>query len=205
MSCKGCLASSATLLVLLLLVCGIGVLTVGQFLTTIDTVSSADAIVVLSGDSEDFARTEQAAHLFHKGYAPMMVLSTSSSKYAGLPCSPAQQSLAVARSQGVSADAVILISDAESTYEEAVKLRRLAQQRDWHRLIIVTDLFHTRRASRTFRTLLPDVTIYVTAAPNPEYDPRRWWRTEDGLVLVFSEVIKLAFYWVKYGIAPIGI
>jgi len=76
----------------------------------------------------------------------------------------------------------------------------------------VTDLFHTRRAARTFRTLLPDTTIYacpepsrrISAAPDPNVDASRWWQTEEGLVAVFNEVIKLVFYWVRYGIAPVG-
>ena len=68
----------------------------------------------------------------------------------------------------------------------------------------MTDLFHTRRAARTFRGLLPDTTIYLSAAPDPNYDASRWWQTEEGLVAVFNEVIKLVFYWARYGIAPVG-
>jgi hypothetical protein len=70
--------------------------------------------------------------------------------------------------------------------------------------ILVTDLFHTRRAARTFRTLLPDTAIYVNAAPDPRYHAGRWWQNEEGLVAVVNEVIKLAFYWAKYGITPVG-
>ena len=68
----------------------------------------------------------------------------------------------------------------------------------------MTDLFHTRRAARTFRALLPDTTIYLSAAPDPNYDASHWWQTEEGLIAVFNEVLKLAFYWVRFGIAPIG-
>ena len=57
----------------------------------------------------------------------------------------------------------------------------------------MTDPFHTRRAARTFRTLLPDTSIYVSAASDPRYHASRWWRTENSLVRVFNEVIKLAF------------
>ena len=124
---------------------------------------------------------------------------------ADLPCSRAQLTLQVARTLGLPADAATLIYDARSTYEEAVELRRLAQQHGWRSLIVVTDPFHTRRAGRTFRTLLPDVTISVSAAPDPYYEADRWWQDEYSLVAVFSEVIKLAFYWAKHGIAPVGI
>jgi len=43
-----------------------------------------------------------------------------------------------------------------------------------------------------------------SAAPDPDYDAGRWWQTEEGLVAAFNEVIKLVFYWAKYGITPFG-
>ena len=59
-----------------------------------------------------------------------------------------------------------------------------------------------RRAALTFRKLLPGGTVYLRAPPDPEYDASRWWRTEQGLIAVFTEVIKLGFYWARYGITP---
>jgi len=183
---------------------GILAITVGHFLTTVDKVSQADAIVVLGGEESDFFRVQQAMTLFNEGYAPVVVFSGGTLKDAGLACSSAQLSLEAAQKLGLPTDTTIIADSAESTYDEAVNLRRLAQQHRWHSLIVVTDLFHTRRAARTFRTLLPDTTIYLSAAPNPQYDAGRWWQTEEGLVAVFNEVLKLVFYWAKYSITPIG-
>jgi len=42
----------------------------------------------------------------------------------------------------------------------------------------------------------------VSADPNPLYDLPRWWRTKDGLVVVFNGYFKLAFYGFEYDIAP---
>lgn len=204
MNTRGCLLASVTFLLAIVLISGITALTIGHFLTTSDTLSPADAIVVLSDGNNDFMRVEHGAHLFHEQYAPTLVLSNDATRYTALPCSPVQQSLAVAQVQGVPAGAVVVITGATSTYDEALQLRRQAQKHNWHSLILVTDPYHTRRAVRTFRTLLPDTTIYVSAAPNPDYIPSRWWQTEDGLVSTFNEILKLAFYWAKYGIAPVG-
>jgi len=134
----------------------------------------------------------------------VVVFSGGTMQSAGLACSSAQLSLEAAQQLGLPAGAAIIASGAQSTYDEAVNLRRLVQQHRWQSLIIVTDLFHTRRAARTFRTLLPDTTIYLSAAPDPRYDAGRWWQNEHSLVAVFNEVIKLGFYWVRYGIAPVG-
>jgi len=212
-NCKGCLLSSIALLLAALLVLGVFTITAGHFLTAVDAFSQADAIVVLGGDGGNFFRVQQGVALFNQGYAPLVVFSGGvSQKDAGLACSSAELSLEAAQELGLPDGAAIIASGAQSTYDEAVNLRRLAQQHHWHSLIIVTDLFHTRRAARTFRTLLPDTTIYacpepsrrVSAAPDPNVDAARWWRTEEGLVAVFNEVIKLGFYWARYGIAPVG-
>ena len=204
-NCKGCLFAGIALLLGGLLALGVFTITVGHFLTAVDAFSQADAIVVLGGDGGNFFRVQQAVDLFNKGYAPLVVFSGGISlKDAGLACSSVQLSLEAAQQLGLPAEATIIADDAQSTYDEALNLSRLAQQHRWHSLIVVTDLFHTRRAARTFRTLLPDTTIYLSAAPDPNVDASRWWHTEEGLVAVLNEVIKLAFYWARYGIAPVG-
>ena len=147
---------------------------------------------------------QHAVQLFNEGRAPVVVFSGGTLKDAGIACSSAQLSLEAAQELGLPPGAAITASGAQSTYDEAMNISRLAQQHRWHSLIIVTDLFHTRRVARTFRTLLPDTTIYLSAAPDPNYDAGRWWQTEEGLVGVFNEVLKLAFYWARYGIAPVG-
>jgi len=204
MNCKGCFLSGVALLLGGLLTLGVFTITAGHFLTTVDAVSQTDAVVVLGGDGGDFFRVQQGVGLFNEGYAPVVVFSGGTLKDAGIACSSAQLSLEAAQQLGLPADATIIADGAQSTYDEAVNIRRLAQQHGWHSLILVTDLFHTRRAARTFRALLPDTTIYVSPAPDPDYDASRWWRTEEGLIAVFNEVLKLGFYWARYGITPFG-
>ena len=201
-NCKRCLLASTALLLSGLMALGVFTITVGHLLTAVDALPQADAIVVLGGDVN---RVQHAVDLFNEGYAPVVVFSGGTLKDAGLACSSAQLSLEAAQELGLPTEATIIASGAHSTYEEAGNLGRLSQQHRWHSLIMVTDLFHTRRAGRTFRTLLPHTTIYLSAAPDPNIDASRWWQTEEGLVSVFNEVIKLAFYWAKYGITPFEI
>jgi uncharacterized SAM-binding protein YcdF (DUF218 family) len=174
-----------------------------RFLVSQDSLSPADAIVVLGGEDHGFPRTRHALDLFRAGYAPTLVFSGGTLKDAGLACSSAQLSLEAAQQLGLPAGSAVIAPEAQSTYDEALNLRALAREHKWQTLILVTDAFHTRRAARTFRTLLPDTAIQVSAPPDPRYDPARWWRTEDGLVSVFNELIKLGFYWANYGVRPI--
>jgi len=194
MNCKGCLLAGVAILLVGLLALGVFTITAGHFLATEDALSQTDAIVVLGGDGGSFFRVQQGVDLFNGGCAPVVVFSGGTLKDAGIACSSAQLSLEAAQELGLPTDAAIIASSSQSTYDEAVNIRRLAHQHRWHSLIVVTDLFHTRRAARTFRTLLPDTTIYacpepsrrVSAAPAPNLDASRWWQTEEGLVAVFN-------------------
>jgi uncharacterized SAM-binding protein YcdF (DUF218 family) len=183
-----------------LLVAGLLVVAAGRFPVATDMLSRADAIVVLGGGHQ--SRAQHAVALFEGGYAPVVVFSGGTERSVGLACSSAQLSLEAAQELGLPEGAALIADGAQSTYDEAVNLRQLTAEQGWSSLIVVTDPLHTRRAGRTFRTLLPDVTIYVSAVPDPRYDPARWWQSEHGLVGVFNETIKLGFYWGKYGIAP---
>jgi uncharacterized SAM-binding protein YcdF (DUF218 family) len=174
--------------------------TAGRLLVASDTFSHADAIIVLGGGSAN--RAEHAVDLYERDYAPLVVFSGGTLRSAGLACSSALLSLETAKQLGLPDEAIVIADEAQSTYDEAVNLRRLSGDRGWRSLIVVTDPFHTRRAARTFRTLLSEVIVYVSAAPNPNQGAVRWWQNEHGLVAVPSEVIKLVFYWCRYGIVP---
>ena len=184
-----------------LLAVAVFALAAGRFVVATDPPARADAIVVLGGGHPFRARHAVALH--DRGYAPLVVFSGSTFKDVGLACSEALLSLEAARALGLPEDAALVVEGATSTYQEAAALSALARERGWRALIVVTDAYHTRRAGRTFRALLPGTTVYVSAAPNPKVDLDRWWQTERGLTAVVNEMIKLAFYWAKYGIAPL--
>ena len=202
MSLKGCLLYNGSLLLLSAIVVGVCLWAIGPFLINTNSPAHGDAILVLGGEGSDFPRTQEAIRLYQAGYAPVVIFSGGTMLGAGLACSSTQLSLEAAQQLGFPASAVLLAPEAQSTYDEAVNLRQLSRQHGWRSLILVTDPFHTRRTSRIFHTLLPDVTLYTVPTPNPRYDTVRWWQSEEGLLAVFSEVIKMGFYWAKYGIAP---
>jgi uncharacterized SAM-binding protein YcdF (DUF218 family) len=198
--CRGCLVLAAGLVLALVVALAAFAWGAGRFLTVDGTLAPADAIVVLGGGVP--GRAHHAVDLFSQGYAPLVVFSGGTLENTGLACSSAQLSLEAAQALGLPPGAALLAPEAQSTYDEAVNLQQMAGERGWQRLIVVTDPFHTRRAARTFRSLLPGVAISISAAPNPTCDPTRWWSSEDGLVTVVNESLKLGFYWLKYGISP---
>lgn len=197
---RGCLLSAALHLLAGLIAVGVFALVVGPVLIQSDALAPADAIVILGGGRPN--RPEHGVALYEAGYAPRVVFSGGKLYEVGLDCSSALLSLEDARRLGLPDGAALIAEEAQSTYDEAVNLSRLAREQGWRSLIVVTDPFHTRRAGRTFRALLPGVTITTSAAPEPDHDPARWWANERGLLAVVDETIKLGFYWIRYGIAP---
>lgn len=176
----------------------------GAWLVTADPPQPVDAIVILGGEGRNSLRTRHALDLYAAGAAPRVVFSGGTIQSAGLACSSAQMSLDAARQLGLPPGVALIAPEAQSTYDEAVNLASLAESEGWQRLLLVTAPYHTRRAARTFRALLPDRTVLVAAAPDPDFHPERWWDEEESLLAVVQELLKLSFYWRQYGIAPFG-
>jgi uncharacterized SAM-binding protein YcdF (DUF218 family) len=133
----------------------------------------------------------------------VVVFTDATYKDAGLACSSAPLDIDAAQALGLPGDAAVITDDeVASTYDEAVAVRALVVEHHWQTLIVVTDPFHTRRAVATFRALIPGVTITASATPDADYDPQHWWRSEEGVMAVITEMVKLVFYWITYGIAP---
>lgn len=203
MSRIGCLLAAALHLLGGLLMVSVFAAFAGRLLVANDPSVAADAIVVLGGEMNP-TRSAHAVRLYEDGRAPVVVFSGGEYKDLGIECSSARISLAAAEAIGLPEGVAIIAPEAQSTYDEAINLHKMVEERGWDSLVVVTDPFHTRRAARTFRTVLPETAIYMSAAPNPVHDPVLWWCSEVGLSSVLNELIKLGFYWVMYGIVPFG-
>jgi len=186
----------------MLLALALFVANLGSFVVQDQAPIHADAIVVLGGGGSP--RTQHAVDLYRQGYAPLVVFSGGAAPSAGAASSSARRAQAAAVQMGLPERAALLAPDAQSTYDEAVNLAHMAARYGWRSLLIVTDPPHTRRAGVTFRAMAPALTIGVSAAPAPAYDPAHWGQQPSSVRYVVSEVIKLGFYWVWYGISPFG-
>ena len=204
MASKRCIAAVAVLLSVTVLAYLLVGWRIGYFLDASEPVAQSDAIVVLEGEGSGFMRTRHALDLYAAGQAPLVAFSGGTLVNAGVACSTAEVSTEMARQLDLPQDAVVIMPESHSTRDEATALDQLARERGWTSVILVSDRFHTRRTANTFRTLAPEVSFTVSAADDPRFDPAHWWRSEEGLMSVVTEVLKLGFYWVNYGIAPWG-
>jgi uncharacterized SAM-binding protein YcdF (DUF218 family) len=167
-----------------------------------DTLAKADVIVVLGGGPE--TRPFAAAKLYRQGLASrILIMNPKPAPATVLGLAPSEAALArqILTNLNVPASALeILQNEVTSSYEESLALREWVKTNAIKSVIIPTDIFHTRRVRWLYRKELKNTGIQVSveAVPVREYTARDWWRSEHGIVAFQNEVLKLAYYRIKY-------
>jgi uncharacterized SAM-binding protein YcdF (DUF218 family) len=91
----------------------------------------------------------------------------------------------------------------DRTYHSAVALREWFQQHEMNvrGINIVTENVHARRTRLLFSEAFgPGVAVGIIAAPDPDYDPKRWWRYSEGVREVIGETV--AYIYAKFFFYP---
>jgi uncharacterized SAM-binding protein YcdF (DUF218 family) len=180
----------------------------GRFLHSDDPLQQADAILMLGGARAE--RCLEAYELYKAGYAPIIVLSPGRVERAELLLRergvrfPREVDLQREALQqlGVPADHTFTLSVAvDNTAQEAVALRDLVRARGWHRVIVVTSKYHTRRSRFGFRREFAGsgTQIIVRSSRFDPADPAHWWRSRPDVRFVLEEWGKLIAY--RFGLA----
>lgn len=164
-----------------------------------DPLERADAIVVLAGDSALGGRVQQAAEFYWEGWAAQLIAS-GPPLFAGF--NEADLVLHQARRLGVPPTALSALRHrATSTLEEAEVLLPFLAANGFHRVIVVSSNFHTRRARAIYRALLRchryPVEVVVRAAPDARFAPDKWWKARLGVVTTGLEALKNVLTWLE--------
>jgi uncharacterized SAM-binding protein YcdF (DUF218 family) len=170
--------------------------------------SSADAIVVMSGSATFVERTTWAAKLYREGRAPMVILTNDgllSGWHGKEQRNPYFYELASRelQQQGVPAHKIQIVSGpAFGTYEESLGIREFAKNQRLKRLLVVTSAYHSRRALWSMRRACEGSGIQVGIdSPPPGLQtppPTTWWLRRRGWHFVAAEYVKIVYYWLKY-------
>lgn len=118
-----------------------------------NTPTSADAVVVLSGDHGE--RLARALALVHSGAVHTLV-------HVGQPDSEQARQLC-AVPQGF--DTVCLLPTPDNTRAEAEAVGRVVRNRDWRRVVVVTSTQHVARAGLLFRRCVEGDVDMMAARP----------------------------------------
>jgi uncharacterized SAM-binding protein YcdF (DUF218 family) len=204
---RNILVASAVLLLLAILVYGLRsqILTgMADLLVVNDPLQPADIIFVLNGDYN--TRPFRASELYKQGLAPIIVISQSEmlpAEKLGLAPDDTDVSIGVMKKLGVPPEKIVVLpveGGVTSTFDEANALRQYIETHNIHSLILLTSAFHTRRAKWIFDRELAGlpITLEVAAVHHYGFDQTNWWQSEDGLITLNNEYIKLVYYLVKY-------
>ncbi|WP_202842627.1 YdcF family protein [Luteimonas saliphila] len=124
-----------------------------------DQVAQADAIIVLGAAAYDAvpspvfeARIEHGLDLFRRGYADRLIF-TGGYGGGGARFAESQVARRHAIRQGISADAILIESTSQTTYQNLFEARRLMLEHGLRSAIVVSDPLHMARALRLSRGL----------------------------------------------------
>jgi uncharacterized SAM-binding protein YcdF (DUF218 family) len=204
---RNILVASAVLLLLAVLVYALRaqILTgIADLLVVNDPLQPADIIFVLNGDYN--TRPFWASELYEQGLAHIIIIARSEmlpAEKLGLVPNDTDVSIGVMKKLGVPPEKIVVlpvVGGVTSTFDEAIALRQYIESHNIHSLILLTSAFHTRRAKWIFDRELAGlpITLAVVAVPHYGFDQTNWWQSEDGLITLNNEYIKLAYYFLKY-------
>jgi hypothetical protein len=84
------------------------------------------------------------------------------------------------------------------TLNKSNKVLDIINQKGAKSVIVLTNLFHSRRTRNVYRKILgtSDIKLYMLTYSNG-FDNDNWWKSADGFRLVISEYLKYAYYLVR--------
>ena len=158
----------------------------------------ADYVMVLPGGPE--RRPFVAAAMIKQGLVKNVLTAateTDPSNEEGVYPSTDQVLSRTLILRGVREDQIrVLPGRSNSTWTDAMALATFLRENPAATIAVVTDDFHTRRTSWTFRRVLGNDAkrIFFVSARVDRVSPHSWWTTEEGLGIYVGEYCKLLGY-----------
>lgn len=162
---------------------------------------TADAIIVLGGNT--IRRMQDALSLYEAGIAPQMALTGLNPDESVEGYDEVLLARDMALQAGVP-EANFTLLPTRSTAEDAEQIAAYIQQYSLSRVLIVSDWTHARRALCTIKASVGSNATLKFSPSDVPFTPENWWTVERGLIAVVNEVIKMAFYTVRYSVGMTG-
>lgn len=180
-------------------------LKIAKFLIIQDKLRKADLVKPMEG-GPSAERLDYAIELYKEGYASKILLSGGEVDLIGYSGPHSWPKLAkdYAIAKGVPGKSIIIGGATESTYDEAIDLKKVMQSHRFYSAIIVSDPPHMRRVAMTFNRFVKDknTNIKLIYRPLPmgkgKFVLNDWWNDEDSFLMVVNEYLKIVFYFFKY-------
>lgn len=168
----------------------------------------AKAIIVNGGHPTrtlygvELYRRNLAPKLWHTGYAKGEVWVTALVKWSDPQ--PLFRYLLLPSTPTIPHEAFHYLSTT-STWSDGTEIAATIRSQKLHRVIIVTDWWHSRRALCSTKQQLQGYAVEIEFAPAPAaIGPDNWWQDAEMRKHVLSEWGKLGYYALRYGMNPWG-
>ena len=151
--------------------------------------AKVDAIIAISG-GDTTARAEEAIRLFKAGWSTKLIFSGAAADKNGPSNAEVMKLLAI--KDGVASDAITLDEFSSTTAENATNTAELVHSMQLSRVMLVTSVYHQRRANIEFSKRL-GVSVQIVNHPttNDKQWSNWWWVTPYGWVLGLGEIVKI--------------
>ncbi len=164
-----------------------------DYLAEEDTPQTSDLIFVFGAKTP--ARIEKAIELYHKGFAPRMILSGGNPFYNQQSISEAEKYRDIAIQNGVPPNNIILetssitLPDNVGASLNQLKAANIAIK-SW---ILVNSPYSQRRGYGIFQKHTADeIKIYRVNCPTSQmYSREQWFKNPEGIKVIFNELVKL--------------
>lgn len=165
-------------------------------LVRVDSPRPSDLIYLLGGNC--FLRAPLAAKLYREGWAPKVLVSREPTLHGKENFTDVSVHLLM--QNGVPSRKIVEISPGSgvrSTADEARALRVYLDAYPAQQILVVTSMFHSRRARLAIDRALwnRSVSVSVVAVEEPDWTTKTWQNTAFGRRQVALEELKLVGYW----------
>jgi uncharacterized SAM-binding protein YcdF (DUF218 family) len=171
---------------------------VGNWLIVEDAPGKGELVFVLGGNSVD--RGRKAAKLYRNGKVPKVVCLGANIpgalKAFGIDSTESDLTARIVKMHGVPEGRVRSLDEGTSTWEEGLACANYCEERGVDSAIVLSDKFHLRRVRYVFEPLFDDVPteLRFRGASSSIYEESEWWRSEQGMLMVNNEYMKLLYY-----------
>ncbi|MBI3543296.1 MAG: YdcF family protein [Deltaproteobacteria bacterium] len=155
-----------------------------------DAYKPADVVVVLTGGR---GRIRKALELYEKGYGKMLYISGTDRQVQ------MKEILKELRWVGPVDDSHIILENiSTNTLQNAYQVNRFVTEQGLKRILLVTSIYHVRRAHYIFRKVLPrDVQIDVSWFEQAPFEAPVWWTHWNGIWVTMSEFFKFFYAYLR--------
>ncbi len=178
----------------------------GQFLIKEMPLEKADAIFVLGGNIYD--RPLAAKQLYEDGWSDKIIplganygmdqlVWNSGNEDKCIPDALLMQEFL--ELNNVPSEVIIPLPKGTSTKEESDAILKHSIENNYKTVIVVSDYFHLRRINNVFtaKFAAEGIKVILRGAKSSVYNEDTWWGSEQGLIMVNNEYIKLMYYTLK--------